>query len=217
LRQRLACLIFPAGPHSMLPTGQHKPLDRQNETVSAYCAIARTSAPVATDALKIRAPSTCTARPLDRAASERRRRSCSGQATPPCQLCVFSIMTAADSGWWSSSVGRSAVRSRAGLSMPRSAGPGYLGRATLSQCHRFLVIPTRHCVNLSAAVYTVLYDRHAQRSMTVWNCRTRPQANEMSRTTPTLSESAGEASSVGYTRSIRTMVIRFSSTSYSTR
>lgn len=28
---------------------------------------------------------------------------------------------------------------------------------------RFLVIPTRHCVNLSAAVYTVLYGRHAKR------------------------------------------------------
>jgi tRNA(Leu) C34 or U34 (ribose-2'-O)-methylase TrmL len=40
---------------------------------------------------------------------------------------------------------------------------GSLGRATLAQCHRFLVIPTRHCVNLSAAVYTVLYDRHAKR------------------------------------------------------
>ena len=33
---------------------------------------------------------------------------------------------------------------------------GSLGRATLAQCHRFLVIPTRHCANLSAAVYTVL-------------------------------------------------------------
>ena len=40
---------------------------------------------------------------------------------------------------------------------------GSLGRATLAQCHRFLVIPTRHCANLSAAVYAVLYDRHAKR------------------------------------------------------
>jgi tRNA(Leu) C34 or U34 (ribose-2'-O)-methylase TrmL len=40
---------------------------------------------------------------------------------------------------------------------------GSLGRAVLARCHRFLVIPTRHCVNLSAAVYTVLYDRHAKR------------------------------------------------------
>jgi tRNA(Leu) C34 or U34 (ribose-2'-O)-methylase TrmL len=40
---------------------------------------------------------------------------------------------------------------------------GSLDRAVLARCHRFLVIPTRHCVNLSAAVYTVLYDRHAKR------------------------------------------------------
>ena len=26
-------------------------------------------------------------------------------------------------------------------------------------CHRFVVIPTEHCINLAAAVYTVLYDR----------------------------------------------------------
>jgi hypothetical protein len=26
-----------------------------------------------------------------------------------------------------------------------------------------VVIPTRHCTNLAAAVYTVLYDRHAKR------------------------------------------------------
>jgi hypothetical protein len=29
--------------------------------------------------------------------------------------------------------------------------------------HRFVVIPTWHCTNLAAAVYTVLYDRHAKR------------------------------------------------------
>jgi tRNA(Leu) C34 or U34 (ribose-2'-O)-methylase TrmL len=40
---------------------------------------------------------------------------------------------------------------------------GSLDRAVLQQCHRFVVIPTRHCTNLSAAVYTVLYDRHAKR------------------------------------------------------
>jgi tRNA(Leu) C34 or U34 (ribose-2'-O)-methylase TrmL len=40
---------------------------------------------------------------------------------------------------------------------------GSLDRAVLGQCHRFVVIPTRHCTNLSAAVYTVLYDRHAKR------------------------------------------------------
>lgn len=40
---------------------------------------------------------------------------------------------------------------------------GSLGRATLMKCHRFVVIPTRHCTNLASAVYTVLYDRHAKR------------------------------------------------------
>jgi tRNA(Leu) C34 or U34 (ribose-2'-O)-methylase TrmL len=40
---------------------------------------------------------------------------------------------------------------------------GSLGRAVLGQCHRFVVIPTRHCTNLASAVYTVLYDRHAKR------------------------------------------------------
>jgi tRNA(Leu) C34 or U34 (ribose-2'-O)-methylase TrmL len=29
----------------------------------------------------------------------------------------------------------------------------------LAQCHRFVVIPTRHCLNLATAVSTVLYDR----------------------------------------------------------
>ncbi len=30
-------------------------------------------------------------------------------------------------------------------------------------CHRFVAIPTRHCTNLSAAVYMVLYDRMVKR------------------------------------------------------
>jgi tRNA(Leu) C34 or U34 (ribose-2'-O)-methylase TrmL len=36
---------------------------------------------------------------------------------------------------------------------------GSLGANHLARCHRFVVIPTRHCVNLAAAVYIVLYDR----------------------------------------------------------
>lgn len=36
---------------------------------------------------------------------------------------------------------------------------GSLDRGVLAQCHRFLVIPTRHCLNLSVAVNIVLYDR----------------------------------------------------------
>lgn len=36
---------------------------------------------------------------------------------------------------------------------------GSLGAKYLSFCHRFVVIPTRHCLNLSAAVNIILYDR----------------------------------------------------------
>lgn len=36
---------------------------------------------------------------------------------------------------------------------------GSLTSVTLRHCHRFVKIPTRHCVNLAAAVYLVLYDR----------------------------------------------------------
>ena len=43
------------------------------------------------------------------------------------------------------------------------AEDGSLGKAVLRHCHRFVIIPTRHCTNLAAAVYTLLYDRHAKR------------------------------------------------------
>lgn len=36
---------------------------------------------------------------------------------------------------------------------------GGLQRPELTRCHQFVTIPTRHCTNLGAAVYTVLYDR----------------------------------------------------------
>jgi len=39
---------------------------------------------------------------------------------------------------------------------------GSLTRGTLGLCHRFIAIPTLHCTNLAAAVYTVLYDRYAK-------------------------------------------------------
>jgi tRNA(Leu) C34 or U34 (ribose-2'-O)-methylase TrmL len=43
------------------------------------------------------------------------------------------------------------------------AEDGSLGKAVVRHCHRFVIIPTRHCTNLAAAVYTTLYDRHAKR------------------------------------------------------
>ena len=39
------------------------------------------------------------------------------------------------------------------------AEDGDLDRMNLKLCHRFVSIPTNHCVNLAAAVYIVLYDR----------------------------------------------------------
>ncbi len=39
---------------------------------------------------------------------------------------------------------------------------GDLGRIPLMHCHRFIKIQTKHCLNLSAAIATVLYDRQAK-------------------------------------------------------
>jgi len=40
---------------------------------------------------------------------------------------------------------------------------GSLERVTTQHCHKFVTIPTRHCTNLAAAVYLVLYDRILKR------------------------------------------------------
>jgi tRNA(Leu) C34 or U34 (ribose-2'-O)-methylase TrmL len=36
---------------------------------------------------------------------------------------------------------------------------GSISGTLLSKCHRFLVVPVRHCLNLATAVATILYDR----------------------------------------------------------
>lgn len=36
---------------------------------------------------------------------------------------------------------------------------GSIPKSILNLCHRFVIIPTRHCLNLGAAINTVLYDR----------------------------------------------------------
>jgi tRNA(Leu) C34 or U34 (ribose-2'-O)-methylase TrmL len=40
---------------------------------------------------------------------------------------------------------------------------GGLSKVHLRHCHRFVVIPTAHCLNLAAAVNVILYDRRAKR------------------------------------------------------
>ena len=36
---------------------------------------------------------------------------------------------------------------------------GSISQTMLTHCHRFIVIPSKHCLNLAAAVYLILYDR----------------------------------------------------------
>ena len=40
---------------------------------------------------------------------------------------------------------------------------GSIPKVSMKHCHRFVSIPTRHCTNLSAAIYLVLYDRMLKR------------------------------------------------------
>lgn len=40
---------------------------------------------------------------------------------------------------------------------------GSINQVTMKQCHRIVSIPTKHCTNLAAAVYIVLYDRYLKR------------------------------------------------------
>jgi tRNA(Leu) C34 or U34 (ribose-2'-O)-methylase TrmL len=40
---------------------------------------------------------------------------------------------------------------------------GAIDKVLLGHCHRFVVIPTRHCLNLATAVATVLWDREYKR------------------------------------------------------
>jgi tRNA(Leu) C34 or U34 (ribose-2'-O)-methylase TrmL len=49
---------------------------------------------------------------------------------------------------------------------------GSIPQSILKDCHRFVVIPVRHCVNLAAAVYLVLYDRQMKLSpdLTIADC-----------------------------------------------
>lgn len=46
---------------------------------------------------------------------------------------------------------------------------GSIPRVYLQHCHRFVVIPTRHCLNLATAVATILHDR-SYKSYLKGNC-----------------------------------------------
>jgi len=40
---------------------------------------------------------------------------------------------------------------------------GSINQVVRRHCHRFVTIPTRHCTNLSSAVYLIMYDRMSKR------------------------------------------------------
>lgn len=42
---------------------------------------------------------------------------------------------------------------------------GSLSRAELALCHKFVIIPSRHCLNLASAVCVILYDRILKQSL----------------------------------------------------
>lgn len=50
---------------------------------------------------------------------------------------------------------------------------GGLSKTQVMHCHRFLIIPSAHCLNLSSAVGVVLYDRMLKRH---WLCEDEPKA-----------------------------------------
>jgi tRNA(Leu) C34 or U34 (ribose-2'-O)-methylase TrmL len=66
---------------------------------------------------------------------------------------------------------RPAAESLVGFEHPEDAlyvfGPedGSLPKPVRLLCHRFVVIPTHHCLNLAAAVNVVLYDRRLKRHL----------------------------------------------------
>lgn len=42
---------------------------------------------------------------------------------------------------------------------------GSIPQISMRHCHRFVTIPSKHCTNLAAAVYIMLYDRHMKRQL----------------------------------------------------
>ncbi len=87
---RHACSISSREPARRAPSGQPSPFERQSVTVSKRAAIAEGATPSATDALRSRAPSRCTASPSSRAVATTSSSASSGQTRPPELLCVFS-------------------------------------------------------------------------------------------------------------------------------
>ena len=103
-RPRVTTSVDPA---SSEPTGAHRPLERQHITVVAGAAQAETGIPVATSALKRRAPSRWTGRSPAAAITAPNRSI--DQGAPEAAMWVFSRQTSETAGWWYADAARAHV------------------------------------------------------------------------------------------------------------
>ena len=122
--KRRARTMRSAEPATIAPSGQPSPFEKQIVTVSAWPAIADGSTPLATAALKSRAPSRCRLRSSSRQVSAIASTSASGQTRPPAALCVFSIATIRVVGTWPRSPLRAAARTWSVVNRPATDGNG---------------------------------------------------------------------------------------------
>ena len=100
------------------PSGQPRPFEKQIVTVSACAAIAAGFTPLATAALKRRAPSRWSESSSSRQVSAIASISASGQTRPPEALWVFSIATTRVVGTCPRSPRRAAARTCSGVKRP---------------------------------------------------------------------------------------------------
>ena len=87
-------------PATSAPSGQPRPFERQSVTVSKRRPISAAGTPSAVEALKIRAPSRCTASSSSRTTATTASISSRRQTRPPDELCVFSSETSRVRGSW---------------------------------------------------------------------------------------------------------------------
>ena len=91
LRARRASAITSSGPANSEPTGAQRPFDRQHITVVTGAAHAAAAMPLATSALKRRAPSMWMG--TGPAASTTASSRSIGHGAPDAAMCVFSMQT----------------------------------------------------------------------------------------------------------------------------
>src|SRR5262245_23521714 len=123
LRTRRARATNSREPQTRDPTGAASPLERQKVMESTGRAKSATGRPRATAALKMRAPSRCTATPWAWAAAATGPISSGVQHEPPCRLWVFSRQTRPVAGMWML-LGRTFSRTWAAVRKPRSVATG---------------------------------------------------------------------------------------------